>query len=95
MIAHWPPKPRYEAEKQLREAINATAQANALADFMASTYASGREAVERLQVMQDAVAKALADIDALRSTQTDNVSNTHLTNIRDDLAALIDESYRP
>lgn len=60
MIAHWPPKPRYEAEKQLREAINATAQANALADFMASTYASGREAVERLQVMQDAVAKALA-----------------------------------
>lgn len=95
MIAHWPPKPRYEAEKQLPEAINATAQANALADFMASTYASGREAVERLQVMQDAVAKALADIDALHSTQTDNVSNTHLTNIRDDLAALIDESDRP
>lgn len=66
MIAHWPPKPRYEAAKRLREAINATAQAN-----------------------------ALADIDALRSTQTDNVSNTHLTNIRDDLAALIDESDRP
>lgn len=95
MIAPWPPKPRYEAEKQLREAIDTTAHADALADFMASTYASGREAVKRLQVMQDAVAKALADIDALRSTQTDNVSNTHLTNIRDDLAALIDESDRP
>jgi hypothetical protein len=94
MIAQWPPKPRYESAKRLREAVETTARADALADFVASTYASAREAVERLQVMQDAVAKALADIDALRSTQTDNVSNTHLTNIRDDLAAAIDESAR-
>lgn len=89
MIAPWPPKPRYEAEKQLREAINTTAHTDALADFVASTCASTRETTKRLQAMQDAVAKALAGIDALRSTQTDNVSNTHLTNIRDDLAALI------
>ena len=95
MIAPWPPKPRYEAAKRLREAIDTTAHADVLADFVASTCASAREAVERLQAMQDAVAKALADIDALRSTQTDNVSNTHLTNIRDDLAAVIDESDRP
>ena len=31
MIAPWPPKPRYEAEKQLREAIDTTAHADALA----------------------------------------------------------------
>lgn len=37
---------------------------------------------------------ALADIDSLRSTQTDDITNRHLTNIRDDLAALIDESER-
>lgn len=95
MIAQWPPKPRYESAKRLREAVNARAQNDALADFIASTSASAREAIERLQSMQDAVAKALADIDALRSTQTDDISNTHLTNIRDDLAALIDESARP
>lgn len=89
MIAPWPPKPRYEAEKQLREEINTIAYTDALADFVASTYASTRETTKRLQAMQDAVAKALAGIDALRSTKTDNVSNTHLTNIRDDLAALI------
>lgn len=38
---------------------------------------------------------AQADIDALRSTQADNISNTHLTNIRDDIAAVIDESEQP
>lgn len=96
MIAPWPRKsPHAKAAKRLREAVNARAHADALANFVASTYVSTREAVERLQVMQDAVAKALADIDALRSTQTDNVSNTHLTNIRDDLAAVLDESDRP
>ena len=94
MIAPWPPKPRYKAEKRLREAVSARAQTDALADFMVSVYVSSREAVERLQAMQDAVAKAVADIDALRSTQADNVSNTHLTNNRDDLAALLDESER-
>lgn len=96
MIHEWPFKSPYaEAAKRLREAIETKAREDALADFMAATYKSAREATERLQAMQDAVAKALADIDALRSTQTDNVSNTHLTNIRDDLAALIDESDRP
>lgn len=94
MIAPWPPKPRYNTKK-LREAVNARAQADALADFIAAAYKSAREAVERLQAMQDAVAKALADIDALRSTQADDISNTHLTNIRDDLAAVLDESGRP
>lgn len=93
MIAQWPPKPRYNT-KRLREAINARAQADALADFIAATYKSTREAAERLQEMRDAIVKALADIDSLRSTQADAVSNTHLTNIRDDLAALIDESPR-
>lgn len=91
MIAPWPPKPRYNTKK-LREAINVTAQTNALADFVASTSASAREAVERLQAMQDAVAKALADIDRLRSTQAADITNQHLTNIRDDLAAVLDES---
>lgn len=95
MIAPWPPKPRYKAEKRLREAANTTAHTDALADFIASTYVSTREATARLQAMQDAVAKALADIDSLRSTQADDISNTHLTNIRDDLAALLDESDRP
>lgn len=95
MITPWPPKPRYKAEKRLREAINTTAHTDALADFVASTYASTREATVRLQEMRDAVTKALADIDALRSTQTDDISNTHLTNIRDELAAVLDESARP
>lgn len=94
MIAPWPPKPRYNTKK-LREAINAHTQADALADFIASTYASTREAALRLQEMRDAIEKALADIDSLRSTQAADISNTHLTNIRDDLAAVIDESARP
>ena len=92
MIAPWPPKPRYEAEKRLREAINVTAQADALADFVAATYKSSREAAERLQDMRDAIVKALADIDRLRSTQAADITNQHLTNIRNDLAAVIDES---
>lgn len=94
MIAPWPPKPRYNTKK-LREAVNARAQADALAGFVASMSASAREAVERLQAMQDAVAKALADIDRLRSTQAADITNQHLTNIRDDLEAVLDESARP
>lgn len=94
MIAPWPPKPRYNTKK-LREAVNARAQADALADFIAAAYKSAREAVERLQTMQGAVAKALADIDRLRSTQAADITNQHLTNIRDDLAAVLDESARP
>lgn len=94
MIPTWPPKPRYNT-KNLREAVNARAQADALADFIAAAYKSAREAVERLQAMQDAVAKALADIDRLRSTQAADITNQHLTNIRDDLAAVLDESARP
>ena len=92
MIAHWPPKPRYKAEKRLREAINARAQTDALADFMAATYKSSREADARLQDMLDAIVKALADIDSLRGDKTDDVTNRHLTNIRNDLAAVIAES---
>lgn len=95
MIAPWPPKPRYESAKRLREAVNARAQNDALANFVASTYVSTREATARLQAMQDALAKALADIDALRSTQAADITNQHLTNIRDDLAAVLDESARP
>lgn len=94
MTPTWPPKPRYNT-KNLREAVNARAQADALADFIAAAYKSAREAVERLQAMQDAVAKALADIDRLRSTQAADITNQHLTNIRDDLAAVLDESARP
>lgn len=94
MIAPWPPKPRYNTKK-LREAINARAQAAALADFVAATYKSSREAIERLQIMRNAIEKALADIDSLRSTQAADVTNRHLTNIRDDLAAVIDESAHP
>lgn len=94
MIPTWPPKPRYDT-KRLREAVNALAQADALADFIAAAYKSAREAVERLQAMQDAVAKALADIDRLRSTQAADITNQHLTNIRDDIAAVLDESARP
>lgn len=96
MIAPWPRKSSHaKAAKQLREAVNTTAHTDALADFVASTYVSTREAVARLQAMQDTVAKVLADIDSLRSTQADVISNTHLTNIRDDLAAVLDESTRP
>lgn len=95
MIPTWPPKPRYEAAKRLREAINARAQADALADFIASTYKSSREAATRLQIMRDAIEKAIADIDSLRASHTADVTNRHLTNIRDDLAAVLDESARP
>lgn len=94
MIAPWPPKPRYNTKK-LREAVNARAQTDALADFMAATYKSAREAALRLQAMRDAIEKALAGIDSLRSTETADIANRHLTNIRDDLAAILDESDRP
>nr|DAX69299.1 MAG TPA: Roseltide rT7, PLANT PROTEIN [Caudoviricetes sp.] len=94
MIPTWPPKPRHNTKK-LREAINARAQTNALADFMASVYVSTREAAERLQAMRDAIEKAIADIDSLRSDKTADITNRHLTNIRDDLTAAIDESARP
>lgn len=92
MIATWPPKPRYESAKRLREAINVTAQTNALADFVASMCASSREAVERLQAMQDAVAKAVEDIDYLVICLYDNPRQAaRAQNIRDDLDALINE----
>lgn len=94
MIAQWPPKPRYNT-KRLREAINARAQADALADFIAATYKSTREAAERLQEMRDAINKAIADIDSLRSDKAADITNRHMTNIRDDLAAVLDESARP
>lgn len=93
MIAPWPPKPRYNT-KRLREAANVRAQADALADFIAATYKSTREAAERLQEMRDAINKAIADIDSLRSDKAADITNRHLTNIRDDLAAVIDESGR-
>lgn len=96
MIAQWPPKPRYESAKRLREAINVTAQTNALADFVASTCASSREAVERLQEMRDTVTKAVTDIDALLAG-LDTYSRTakQARDIRDSLTAVIDESDRP
>ena len=88
MIPTWPPKPRHKATKRLREAVNTRAQTNALADFMAATYKSLREAAERLQEMRGAIEKALADIDSLRSDKTTDITNRHLTNIR----AALDES---
>lgn len=94
MIAPWPPKPRYKT-KQLRKAINTTAHADALADFIASTYVSTREAAERLQEMRDTVTKAVTDIDALLAG-LDTYSRTaeQARDIRDSLAAVIDESDR-
>ena len=94
MIAPWPPKPRYNT-KRLREAINARAQADALADFVASTYASTREAALRLQEMRDAVTQAVTDIDALLAG-LDAYSRTakQARGIRDNLDAVINESAR-
>lgn len=95
MTPTWPPKPRYNT-KNLREAVNARAQADALADFVAAAYKSSREAVERLQAMQDAVAKAVADLDYLAICLYDNPRQAgRAQNIRDDLAAILDESDRP
>ena len=95
MIAQWPPKPRYESAKRLREAINVTAQTNALADFVASMCTSSRKAVERLQEMRDMVTKAVTDIDALLAG-LDAYSRTakQARDIRDSLTAVIDESPR-
>lgn len=94
MIAPWPPKPRYKTT-QLRKAINAQAQENALADFVASMYVSTREAAERLQEMRDTVTKAVTDIDALLAG-LDTYSRTaeQARDIRDSLAAVLDESGR-
>lgn len=93
MIAPWPPKPQYEAEKRLREAIDTTAHADALSDYMLGVCMSRREALEELREMRDVVSKAIAGIEVLLSDQGDGISNDHATNIRDDLAAL-DESPR-
>lgn len=95
MIAPWPPKPRYEAATRLREAIGTTAHADALTDFMLGVCRDRREALEHLLEMRDVVTKAIASIDALLSDQGDGISNAHMTNIRDDLSALLDESDRP
>lgn len=94
MIAPWPPKPRYKT-KPLREAINVTAQTNALADLIASTYASTREANTRLQEMRAAITQVITDLDAL-ITGLDAYSRTaeQAHEIRDSLAAAIDESDR-
>lgn len=94
MIAPWPTKRRYKAAKQLRETISVTVKANALAEFVASMYVSSREATERLHVMQEVITKALADIDALRNDPAPEAPNRALMNIRDNLAAVIDESDR-
>lgn len=94
MIAQWPPKPRYNTKK-LREAIDTTAHADALSDYMLGVCRSRREALEELREMRDVVSKAIAGIEVLLSDQGDNVSNTHLTSIRDDLAALTSERARP
>lgn len=94
MIPAWPPKPRYNTKK-LREAIDTTAHADALSDYMLGVCMSRREALEELREMRDVVSKAIAGIEVLLSDQGDNVSNTHLTNIRDDLAALTSERARP
>lgn len=95
MIAQWPPKPRYESAKRLREAINVTAQTNALADFVASMCTSSREAVERLQEMRDTVTKAVTDIDALLAgLAAYSCTAEQARDIRDSLTAVIDESPR-
>lgn len=94
MIPAWPPKPRYNTKK-LREAIDTTTYADALTDYMLGVCRSRREALEELREMRDVVTKAIADIEALLSDQGDGISNTHGANIRDGLAALIDESDRP
>ena len=95
MIAPWPPKPRYKT-KRPREAINTAAQINALTDFMASTYVSSREASTRLQAMRNTVTKAITDLEALLAG-LDTYSRTakQTRDIRDNLAAVIDESGRP
>lgn len=73
MIPACPRKsPHAKAAKRLREAINTTAHTDALANFVASTYTSTREATARLQAMQDAVAKAVADLDYLVVCLYDN-----------------------
>jgi hypothetical protein len=97
MIAPWPRKsPHAKAAKRLREAVNTTAHTDALADFVASTYASTREASTRLQEMRDTVTQAVTDIDALLAG-LDAYSRTakQARGIRDDLDALINESDRP
>jgi len=54
-----------------------------------------RDAID-IAVMQDAVAKAVADLDYLVVCLYDNPRQAgRAQNIRDDLAALIDESERP
>ena len=95
MIAPWPPKPRYKT-KRLRKAINTAAQTNALTDFMASTYVSARETSTRLQAMRNTVTKATTDLEALLAG-LDTYSRTakQTRDIRDNLAAIIDESGRP
>lgn len=95
MIAPWPPKPRYKT-KRLREAINTAAQTNALTDFIASTYVSSRETSTRLQAMRNTVTKAITDLEALLAG-LDTYSSTakQTRDIRDNLAAIIDESGRP
>lgn len=95
MIAPWPPKPQYEAEKRLREAIDTTAHADALSDYMLGVCRSRREALEELREMRDVVSKAIAGIEVLLSDQGDGISNDHATNIRDTIDTITSERTRP
>ena len=94
MIAPWPTKPRYKT-KRLRKASNTAPQTNALADLIASTYASTREANTRLQEMRAAITQVITDLDAL-ITGLGNYSRTaeQAHEIRDNLTAIINESPR-
>ena len=95
MIAPWPPKPRYEGAKRLREAINARAQEDALADFMAAAYKSSREATARLQEMRDAITQTFPELDLLIACLHDNPRQAgRAQNIRAALDAAIGESDR-
>ena len=94
MIPAWPPKPRYNTKK-LREAIDTTAHADALSDYMLGVCRSRREALEELREMRDVVSKAIAGIEVLLSDQGDGISNDHATNIRDTIDTITSERTRP
>lgn len=97
MIPTWPHESPYkDSINNLHAAIDSQMQKDMVSGFFATKQGLVRGAVAYKQAVDEVIRQALADLDALIADLDYNHSATKKArNIRDDLAAIIDESARP
>ena len=97
MIAPWPHESPYkDSINNLHAAIGSQMQKDMVSGFFATKQGLVRGAVAYKQAVDEVIRQALADLDVLIADLDYNHSATKKArNIRDDLAAIIDESARP